>query len=106
MIEIEFFEDYDGKEPFTEWFKSLKDAMARIKLRQKLDRMAKGNFGDVEPVGKGVSESKIDYGPGYRIYFVDLKKKILILHGGDKRTQAKDIKKSHEYYKEYKLGES
>lgn len=106
MIEIEFFQDDEGKEPFTQWFKGLKDAMARIKLRQRLDRMEKGNFGDVEPVGKGVSETKIHYGPGYRIYFVDFnKKKILILHGGDKSTQKKDIKMSQEYYKKYKLGE-
>ena len=103
MIEIEFFEDDDGKEPFTEWFNSLTDKMAKVKLRQRLDRIKMGNLGDVKPVGKGISESKIDYGGGYRIYFVELKKRVLILYGGDKKTQAKDIKKSYEYYKKYKL---
>lgn len=104
MTKIEFFEDDDGKEPFTEQFNSLRDTMARIKLRQRLDRMAHGNFGDVEPVGRGVSETKIDYGPGYRIYFADFnKKKALILYGGDKSTQKKDIKKAQEYYRKHKL---
>lgn len=104
MVEIEFFEDDDGKEPFTEWFNSLRDIMARVKLRQRLDRMEHGNFGDVEPVGQGVSEIKMDYGPGYRIYFVDFnKKKALILYGGDKSTQKKDIKKAQEYYRKHKL---
>jgi len=106
MIEIDFFEDDNGKEPFTEWFNGLKDTMARIKLRQRLDRMKQGNFGDVEPVGESVFETKIDYGPGYRIYFANLtKKKVLILYGGGKGTQKKDIKKVHGYYKKHKLGE-
>jgi len=106
MIEIEIFGNSNGKEPFTEWFNNLRDTIARIKIRQRLDRMTKGNFGDVESIGEGVSEAKIDYGPGYRIYFAHLgKKKILILYGGDKSTQKKDIKKSHEYYKEFKSGE-
>lgn len=104
MKEIQFFENDNGKEPFTEWFAGLRDIMAKIKVRQRLDRMSKGNFGYVEPVGEGVSEAKIDYGPGYRIYFANLsKKRILILYGGDKSTQKKDIKKSQKYFKEFKL---
>jgi putative addiction module killer protein len=104
MIEIEFFQEDNGKEPFTVWFENLKDAMARIKIRQRLDRMTKGNFGDVEPVGTGVLEIKIHHGPGYRIYFANLSSnKILILYGGAKGTQKKDIKKSQEFYKNYRL---
>ncbi len=106
MIELEFFKDSNGKEPFTQWFNDLRDKMARIKVRQRLDRMSQGNFGDVEPVGEGVSESKIHYGPGYRIYFANINtKKALILYGGDKGTQKKDIKKAHEYYKVHKSEE-
>jgi putative addiction module killer protein len=100
IIEITIFEDENGKEPFTVWFNGLKDKMAKVKIRQRLDRAKMGNLGEVEPVGESVSELKIHYGPGYRIYFGNIsKKKIIILHGGTKGTQKKDIKLAREYYK-------
>jgi putative addiction module killer protein len=78
---------------FSDWMAGLRDQRARAKIAARIDRLAFGNPGDVEPVGKGVSELRIHYGPGYRVYFLRRgKKSILLLCGGDKKTQAKDIK--------------
>lgn len=77
---------------FTAWLERLRDRRAVARIGIRLDRLALGNAGDVKPVGEGVSELRIDYGPGYRVYFArrgDII--ILLLCGGDKRTQAKDI---------------
>lgn len=71
-----------------------------MKIATRIDRAAFGNFGDVKPVGEGVSEMRIDYGPGYRVYFVRRDKEIVILLcGGSKKTQAKDIKTAKEMAK-------
>src|ERR1019366_10808356 len=79
-------------ETFRRWRNRLKDERARVLIASRLDRLAYGNAGDVKPVGLGISELRIDYGPGYRIYFKKLGKTIIILLcGGDKSTQAKDI---------------
>lgn len=79
-------------EVFGKWLRKLRDATAKAKIFVRIDRLALGNPGDVRPVGEGVSEMRIDYGPGYRIYF---KAKgdsyVLLLVGGDKSTQADDI---------------
>ena len=77
---------------FDTWFRGLRDVRARARIAARLDRMADGNFGDVKPVGHGISELRIDYGPGYRVYFI-LRGSILVvvLAGGDKRTQHADI---------------
>ena len=91
MIEIRQTETY------RKWFDSLKDRNARMRIDIRIRRISLGNFGDVKPVGEGVSEIKIDYGPGYRIYFVQKKNTIIILlSGGDKSTQSRDIQKAHE----------
>ena len=80
-------------EVFTQWFTSLRDIRARARIQARIDRASLGNLGDVEPVGEGVSEMRIHYGPGYRIYFVQRGPELLILlAGGDKSTQSKDIK--------------
>jgi putative addiction module killer protein len=77
---------------FADWMAKLRDVRARAKIAARIDRLALGNPGDVEPVGEGISELRIHYGPGYRVYFTrrgpDL---IVLLCGGDKSTQAKDI---------------
>jgi putative addiction module killer protein len=78
---------------FTEWFEGLRDRRARLAVTARLDRLAFGNLGDVRPVGEGVSEMRIHYGPGYRVYFIQRgPAMIMLLCGGDKSTQAKDIK--------------
>ena len=78
---------------FARWLDELRDIRARARVQARLDRLAEGNPGDVKPVGEGVSELRIDYGAGYRVYFKARGREVIILlAGGDKRTQAKDIK--------------
>ncbi|MBT4286363.1 MAG: type II toxin-antitoxin system RelE/ParE family toxin [Deltaproteobacteria bacterium] len=78
---------------FTKWIDALSDIRARARIQVRIERLTSGNPGDVKPIGEGVSELRVDYGPGYRVYY---KKQgstfIILLVGGDKRTQSKDIK--------------
>ena len=77
---------------FSRWLGNLRDRQARIRIQVRIDRLALGNPGDVKPVGEGVSEMRIDYGPGYRVYFVRRgSTRVVLLAGGDKRTQPRDI---------------
>lgn len=77
---------------FARWLDELRDIKARARILVRLDRLAEGNPGDVKPVGEGVSELRIDYGPGYRVYYKKQGRTIVILlSGGDKRTQKRDI---------------
>ncbi len=78
---------------FAQWLDALRDLQARARVQARIERIASGNPGDVEPVGEGVSELRINYGPGYRVYFKRHGQELIILlAGGDKTTQAKDIK--------------
>lgn len=78
---------------FAEWLDGLRDLQARARVQARIERLAAGNPGDVEPVGEGVSELRINYGPGYRVYFKKRGRELIILlAGGDKTTQTKDIK--------------
>lgn len=87
MIEIRKTETY------AKWFNSLRDVRARARILVRIERLAAGNPGDVRPVGEGVSELRIDYGPGYRVYYKKHRREIIILlAGGDKHTQIRDIK--------------
>ena len=80
-------------EPFSKWLSGLRDRQARARIQTRIDRLQLGLTGDVKPVGEGISELRIDYGPGYRIYFVKRGQAVIILlAGGDKRTQDADIK--------------
>jgi putative addiction module killer protein len=82
---------------FDTWLHKLRDSRARFKVIKRIDRLAEGNPGDVEPVGEGISEMRIHYGPGYRVYFKDTGKEIIILLcGGDKSTQRADIVRAKE----------
>jgi putative addiction module killer protein len=82
-------------EVFASWFRALRDIQARARIQVRIDRLQLGLPGDVKPVGQGVSELRIDFGPGYRVYFIRKGKEIIILlAGGDKRTQDRDIKKA------------
>ena len=78
---------------FAQWLDNLSDIRARARIQARIERLAAGNPGDVEPVGEGVSELRINYGPGYRVYFKRRGQELIILlAGGDKSTQSKDIK--------------
>jgi putative addiction module killer protein len=80
-------------EVFSKWLDGLKEMRARARVLVRIERLAAGNPGDVKPVGEGVSELRIDYGPGYRVYFVRRGQELIILlAGGDKRSQRKDIR--------------
>jgi putative addiction module killer protein len=83
-------------EAFARWFARLRDARARARVQVRIDRLAIGNPGDVRPVGGGISEMRIDYGPGYRIYFIEGGKAVILLAGGDKTTQQRDITMARE----------
>jgi putative addiction module killer protein/probable addiction module antidote protein len=84
-------------EIFTRWFESLKDRRAKARIQVRIDRMEMDNFGDVAPVGEGVSELRIFYGPGYRVYFVQIGPTVIILlSGGVKNTQQSDIAEAKE----------
>jgi putative addiction module killer protein len=79
-------------ERYSTWFKSLRDVQARARILARVRRLSLGNPGDIKPVGSGVTEMRIDYGPGYRIYFVKRGETVVILlGGGDKSTQQADI---------------
>ncbi|MEH1872599.1 type II toxin-antitoxin system RelE/ParE family toxin [Nostoc sp.] len=95
--EIRNYLRIDGINPFSEWFDSLRD------IRARLDRVEAGNLGDCKSVGDGVFELRIDYGSGYRIYFGQQDSTVVILLcGGDKSTQDKDIAKAKEYWEDYR----
>ena len=80
-------------EGYAKWLDSLRDARARARVLVRIERLAAGNPGDVRPVGEGVSELRIDYGPGYRVYYKNEGRRIVVLlAGGDKRTQSADVK--------------
>ena len=86
---------------FTAWIADLRDVRARAVIGRRLDRLSRGLFGDVKPVGSGVSEMRVDHGPGYRIYFVRQGVEIVILLcGGDKSSQYRDIKRARELAEE------
>ena len=100
--QLEIYSTNDGKEPFEDWMKALKDVAGRAAIRARLERVEEGNFGDHESVGDGVFELRINFGPGYRVYYgQDGKVIVLLLNGGDKSTQEKKIKKAKKYWQDY-----
>ena len=101
--EIEIYLTEEGRAPFTEWLNSLRDIRVRVKIRTRLNRIRLGNFGDSTSVGQGVEELRIDFGPGYRVYYGQAGTKVvLLLCGGDKSTQTQDILQAKRYWKDYK----
>jgi putative addiction module killer protein len=89
--------DVRKTEEFDDWLSAFKDYKAGAKIAARVERLALGNPGDVKPVGEGISEMRIPYGPGYRVYYTQAGKEVvLLLCGGDKATQDKDIKRARE----------
>ena len=84
-------------EAYARWFRRLRDRQARVRIDNRIRRMSLGNLGDVRPVGEGVSEVRIDYGPGYRVYFMQRGETLIVLlAGGDKDSQVRDIRRARE----------
>ena len=105
--EIQNYLTVDGKSPFEEWLDSLRDTRARAKIKNRLKRVELGNLGDYRSVGAGAYELKIDYGPGYRVYFGQVGSIIVILLcGGEKSTQEQDILRAKEYWRNYERREN
>ena len=103
MIEILRYRREDGREPFTEWLDDLRDKAAQARIRVRLRQVQAGNFGDCEPVGGGVIELRVHIGAGYRVYCGRHGRAIVILLcGGDKDSQATDIKRAIELWSEWK----
>lgn len=103
MVKIEQYQDEDGGIPFRAWFGKLRDVVAKAAIANRIDRLALGNFGSCRDVGNGVSELKVDVGPGYRVYVAHHGEKLVILLcGGNKSTQAKDIELARKYWADWK----
>ena len=104
MLEIRYYVAADGRQPFAEWFADL-DPVARAKVARVIARMEQGNLANVKSVGEGVLEYKIDFGPGYWVYFARSGETLLILlTGGTKKRQQRDINAAIAYWQDYKRG--
>ncbi|MEX2091934.1 MAG: type II toxin-antitoxin system RelE/ParE family toxin [Pirellulales bacterium] len=102
MIQVVEYEDEHGGHPFSKWFETL-NTPAALKVRTAIARMENGNLSNVEPVGEGVSECKVHFGPGYRIYFgKDGQNLVILLGGGTKKRQSRDIAIARRHWRDYR----
>jgi putative addiction module killer protein len=101
MVDVHEYLDRSGRSPYAEWFESL-NAQAAAKVAIAITRLGQGNYSNVKSVGSGVHEVRIDFGPGYRVYFGRDGECLVILGGGTKKRQQKDIKDSIEGWQDYK----
>lgn len=102
MIEIRHYLNRAGKDIFDDWLTQLADSRAQAKIIARINRLALGNFGDCKSLGRGLYVLRIDWGPGYRVYYTILGKTcVLLLCGGDKRKQESDINRALAYLKDY-----
>ena len=100
---IHIYEAENGKRPFEEWVKDLKNPSTVRRVQARLAGVIAGNLGDVKPVGEGVSELRLQFGSGFRIYFgYEGDELIILLCGGDKSSQDKDVRKAKEYWADYR----
>ena len=91
-----------GNNPFAEWLRSIRDKTTRARIRTRLSRLRLGNFGDARSVGEGVYELRLDFGPGYRVYYgLADETVVLLLGGGDKRSQPRDIQEAKQHWQEF-----
>ncbi len=105
--ELQAYRTPSGRVPFTEWFDSIRDKRAQTRIEARLTYLEQGNFGDHRPVGDGVFELRIHVGAGYRVYFGEMENTIvLLLCGGDKSSQTRDIARAKTYWREYKETQS
>ena len=103
MIELLRYQRDDGAEPFSDWLNGLRDLRAQARVRVRLQHLGLGNFGDCEPVGDSVLELRIHVGAGYRVYLCRHGKSVvLLLAGGDKASQKRDIKQAEAFWADWK----
>jgi putative addiction module killer protein len=101
-IEIRHYIDRAGKDVFDDWMTRLRDARAQAKITARINRVAAGNFGDCKSLGGGLYELRVDWGPGYRVYYATIGEAIvLLLCGGDKRKQSADIQRARQFLQDY-----
>jgi len=102
VIEIRRYVTRAGKDLLGDWLARLADLQAKARILARIDRLAVGNFGDSKPLRGGISELRIDWGPGYRVYYALVGRTcVLLLCGGDKRKQSTDIQRAIEYLRDY-----
>ena len=102
-VEIRHYVNRAGKDVFDEWLSRLADSRAQAKIAVRINRLAAGNFGDCKSLGQGLYELRIDWGPGYRVYYAMIgRASVLLLCGGDKRKQSSDIARACAYFDDYK----
>ena len=102
MFDLLDYQTANGGDPFKEWLADLADRQARAKVAVRVQRMATGNFGDHKPLNDGVWELRIDHGPGYRVYYAQAGRRVLLLLiGGDKRRQQADIETAVRYWQDW-----
>jgi putative addiction module killer protein len=103
VIEIRHYVSQTGKDVFDAWLSHLADTRTQARIATRINRLAAGNFGDCKPLRQGLWELRIDWGPGYRVYYAMVGRVcVLLLCGGDKRKQSSDIDRALAYLKEYK----
>src|ERR1700688_443512 len=103
-IEIRHYMNNGGRDVFVDWLSKLPDIRAKAKIVARIDRLAAGNFGDSRSLGQGLHELRIDWGPGYRVYYAMIGTLcVLLLCCGDKRKQSSDIERARAYLNEYKI---
>lgn len=103
VIEIRYYATISGDVVVNDWLTNLADERAAAKISVRIDRLAAGNFGDSKSLGNGLRELRIDWGPGYRVYFALIGRFcVLLLCGGDKRKQQADIERATRYLEDYK----
>ncbi len=103
LQELRIYQRQDGTQPFTVWLAELTDRQASARIRVRLARLSLGNFGDCKALDGGVSELRVDWGPGYRVYFARIGAAILLLLcAGDKTTQSQDIERAKSYLEDYR----
>jgi putative addiction module killer protein len=102
MNDVQTYQTPDGREPYAEWLADLADRQARARVLVRVLRMAAGNFGDCKPLDGGVCELRIDWGPGYRVYYALAGRRVVVLLvGGDKRRQRADIAAALKYWQDW-----
>ena len=102
-MDIQIYRDKNGNEPFERWLTSIRDNRTVARIDNRLKRVRLGQLGDHRSIGEGVFEFRLDFGPGYRIYFGRIgNQRLLLLMGGDKNSQAKDIARAKQYWKDFK----